>query len=279
MNKAVKRGIRRVWDVTLQRHSAKHTAGPVLPPGNWAEFDPFLMMMEDKFERGVFDFHPHRGMETVTFVLEGTLEHLDNKGNSGLLKPGDLQWMTAGRGIIHSEQPVPGDTVHSLQLWINLPSAKKMVETRYQDLHAEDMPVLREEGALIRVFSGSSNGVAANTLNHVPVTIVEIILEPGASMTQDLPSSYNGFIYVVNGEGYFGAEETKGKKQQVLWLGSASEGSESEVTIRAQQKLHAFLVAGEPIGEPVVQHGPFVMNTIEEIKQAFDDYNSGNFGK
>lgn len=120
---------------------------------NWEDVDPFLLMAEDYFVRGTFGMHPHRGIETVTYVIDGKLEHVDNKAGEGVLVPGDVQWMTAGKGIIHTEDPVAGETVHSLQLWVNLPSDKKMTEPRYQNMRAQDMPVRLEEGATIRVFS------------------------------------------------------------------------------------------------------------------------------
>ncbi len=275
-----KRRISRVWDVSTRPGGGSHIrVGQVLEPGHWREFDPFLMMMEDWFQQGTFDFHPHRGIETVTFVLEGRLKHEDNHGGFGVLEPGDVQWMTAGRGIIHSEDPLEGETVHSLQLWVNLPRNKKMAEPRYQDLRSKDMPVRSEPGAIVRVFSGSSGGIKAPTLNHVPVTFVELVMEPGAAVTQELPGSYNGFIYVLEGSGRFGADETRGEQKQVLWLGPADGAVDSEISIRAESRLRALLVAGEPIREPVVAYGPFVMNTKEEIVQAFEDYQSGKFGK
>jgi redox-sensitive bicupin YhaK (pirin superfamily) len=276
---SAQRGISRVWDVSFRAGSGSHVrVGQVLPPGNWADFDPFLLMMEDWFQQGTFDFHPHRGMETVTFVLEGKLKHEDNHGGSGLLEPGDVQWMTAGRGLIHSEDPLPGETVHSLQLWLNLPRAHKMTEPRYQDLRSADAPVRREQGAIVRVFSGSSGFVEAKTDNHVPVTFLELIMEEGASISLDLPGGYNGFIYVLEGGGLFGAEETLGEEKQVLWLGSADGAADSEIKIHANKPLRALLVAGQPVREPVVAYGPFVMNTQEEIKQAYEDFQSGRFG-
>ncbi|MBB3869387.1 pirin family protein [Parageobacillus toebii NBRC 107807] len=271
------RRIRRVKTVQIETNSPIHRSGPVLEPGNWEEYDPFLMLMEDIFQRGTFDFHPHRGIETVTYVIDGQLEHFDSKAGHGTLGPGDVQWMTAGRGVIHKEDPAPGSTVHSLQLWINLPSAKKMTEPRYQNLKASDMPVRREEGAIIRVFSGSSKGVKAPTLNHVPVTMVEMVLEPGASIVQDLPGSYNGFLYILEGSGTFGADATEGKAGQVLFLSRVENETESEITVTAKEKLRLLLYAGEPINEPVVAYGPFVMNTQEEIRQAIRDYQEGKF--
>jgi len=271
------RRIRRVKTVEYQTNSPIHRNGFVLEPGNWEEYDPFLMLAEDFFQRGTFDLHPHRGIETVTYVIDGVLEHYDNKAGFGSLEPGDVQWMTAGRGVIHKEDPAPGSTVHSLQLWVNLPSTKKMTEPRYQNLKSEDMPVRKEEGALIRVFSGSSKGIKAPTLNHTPVTMVEMIVEPGVSVAQDLPGSYNGFLYILEGSGTFGVDGTRGKAGQVLFLDYPNATGESEILIIADEKLRVLLYAGEPIREQVVAYGPFVMNTKEEIRQAIVDYQTGKF--
>ena len=157
-----------------------HSNSLILEPGRWTEYDPFLFLAEDWFERGSFDVHPHRGIETVTYVMEGRLEHYDNKsGQTDELFPGDAQWMTAGRGVIHKEDPAVGETVHSLQLRVNLPSGKKMTEPRYQNLRRADMPVRRAEGAEIVVFSGSSGGVCAAKQNVVPVPMAEMRLAPG----------------------------------------------------------------------------------------------------
>lgn len=272
-----KRGIRRIKTVQYQTNSPIHRNGFILEPGNWQEYDPFLMLAEDFFQKGTFDLHPHRGIETVTYVIEGTLEHFDNKAGEGKLEPGDVQWMTAGKGVIHKEDPAPGSTVHSLQLWVNLPSAQKLTEPRYQNLQSKDMPVRHEEKASIRVFSGSSKGVKAETLNHVPVTMVEIRLEPGAQVTQDLPGSYNGFLYILEGSGVFGSNEAEGHAGQVLFLSSAEKDTESEISLTAKEKLRLLLYAGEPVNEPVVAYGPFVMNTREQIQQAIVDYQSGKF--
>ncbi len=271
------RGVRSVKDVFYQENTPNHKAGLVIEPGHWTEHDPFLLMAEDFFQRGTFGMHPHRGIETITYVIDGKLEHMDNKGNVSELFPGDVQWMTAGKGIIHSEEPAAGDTVHSLQLWVNLPSDKKMTEPRYQNMRAQDMPIRHEDGAMIRVFSGASNGVQADTKNHVPVTMVEMLLEAGSTVRQDLPSGYNGFFYVLEGKGKFGNRDTEGKKGQVLWLERDDDLYPSEVKVHAEEKLHVLLYAGEPIGERVVARGPFVMNTEEEIIQAYQDYREGKF--
>jgi quercetin 2,3-dioxygenase len=273
-----RREIKKNWMVNEQKISPIHTAGPVLPPGPWKEYDPFLLLMEDKFEKGAFDVHPHRGMETITFVIDGTINHYDSAtGAGGTLKKGDLQFMTAGSGVVHNESPADGERVHLLQLWVNLPRKYKMVNPRYQNMHASDMPIRQENGALIRVYSGSSGDVVSNTLNYTPVTFVEMILEKGASINQDLPGSYNGFIYVLEGSGTFGENKVEAKKGQAMWLGSADEASRSGIQVSANEKLRLVLFAGEPLREPVVARGPFVMNTEEEIRQAYRDYQQGKF--
>jgi quercetin 2,3-dioxygenase len=274
----LQRDIQRVWKAEPRQNSPVHKAAMVLEPGHWAQYDPFLMLAEDWFGQGTFDVHPHRGIETVTYVMDGKLMHYDNKAGAGELLPGDVQWMTAGRGVIHKEDPAEGETVHSLQLWVNLPSDEKMTKPRYQNLRSQDMPIRHAPGALIRVFSGSSAGVTAKTANHVPVTMVEINLEAGATVTQDLPGVYNGFIYVLEGSGTFGANEQGAVQGQVLWLGNADESAESEISVHAKENLRVLLYAGKPVREPVVAYGPFVMNTKAQIQQAFEDYQSGKFG-
>lgn len=273
------RTIRGTRTAGIEQAGPGHRHSFVLEPGRWSEHDPFLVLMEDWFRRGSFDVHPHRGIETVTYVMEGRLEHYDSKtGEAETLGPDDAQWMTAGRGVIHKEDPAVGETVHSLQLWVNLPSASKMIEPHYQNLRSADMPVREEPGATVRIFSGSSGGIAAPTRNIVPVTMAEFRLEPGASIKQDLPGSYNGFIFVLEGEGEFGADRTKATARQVLFLGGADGHADSEIEIAAPNgPLKALLYAGEPVREHVVARGPFVMNTMEEIVQAYEDYRDGKF--
>jgi redox-sensitive bicupin YhaK (pirin superfamily) len=265
-----------------QGMTPQHRVRPLMPAamrGDWAAVDPFLALMEDWFPRGVFGKHPHRGIETVTYVIDGRIDHYDNQGHEGAILPGDAQWMTAGRGLIHNEIPAEGDTVHSLQLWVNLPAAEKMTAPRYQDLVGEDMPARREPGAEIRVFSGASGGVSAATKNYVPVTMVEFRLDAGASVRQDLPADYNALIVVLEGDGRLGAERTEVKPGDVAWLTRGEDAALSEVQLAAGDKpLRALLYAGRPLHEPVVARGPFVMNSEAEIEQAFADYRAGRFG-
>lgn len=276
-NKSYGRGIKRVWNPEKNQNSSKHKNRFLLAPGNWEEYDPFLLLAEDWFKQGTFDVHPHRGIETVTYVIEGELNHFDNNGGEDKLLPGDAQWMTAGRGVIHKEDPAPGDTVHSLQLWINLPSESKLAEPRYQNLRSHEMSVREEDGGMIRVFSGSSKGVSAETKNYVPITMVEVILEAGKSIVQDLPGEYNGFIFVLEGTGIFGVDQTVGGEGQMLWLGEGQTGKESEIIIESTDRLRCLLYAGKPVREKVVARGPFVMNSEDEIRQAYKDYQDGKF--
>jgi redox-sensitive bicupin YhaK (pirin superfamily) len=265
-----------------QGMTPEHRVRPLLPAamrGDWAATDPFLALMEDWFPRGVFGKHPHRGIETVTYVLEGRIDHYDNLGHEGAILPGDAQWMTAGRGLIHNEIPAEGDTVHSLQLWINLPASAKMTAPRYQDLLGKNVPARREPGAEIRVFSGSSGGIVAPTKNHVPVTLVEIRLQPGALVHQDLPADYNGFVVILQGAGAIGEERVKVVDGDVAWLTRIEEAAPSDTQITAGEKgMRALLYAGRPLREPVVARGPFVMNTEAQIEQAYADYRAGRFG-
>lgn len=279
MAEMVLRGIARTWRPQRQTISPIHAAAAVLEPGSFTAHDPFLVLMEDWFQRGAFGEHPHRGQETVTYVIEGVLEHYDSHTGRGELHPGDVQWMTAGRGVIHVEQPAEGSLVHSLQLWINLPQRDKMTAPGYQNLRRQEMPVRRAEGVEVRVFSGSSGETAAPTQNHVPVTMVEMSLEAGRDVLQDLPGSYRGLLYVLAGKGRFGSEGTAGEAGEALWLGDAEMGRPSGITVRAESPLRVLLIAGEPLHEPVAAGGPFVMNTREELHQAYLDYQSGHFGE
>jgi redox-sensitive bicupin YhaK (pirin superfamily) len=273
-----KRSIKKVRTPEINHISSQHQNSFILEQGFFEEHDPFLLLAEDWFQKGSFDDHPHRGIETVTYVIKGRLEHYDNaSGSKEELVAGDAQWMTAGRGVIHNEDPAEGEIVHSLQLWVNLPAAGKMTTPRYQNLRSADMPVREEEGAVIRVFSGSSGNVQSATQNVVPVTMLEITLEPGASVKQQLPGSYSGFLYVLEGEGEFGSERTKGSQRQVLTLSREDGSDSSELELTAVTKLRVMLYAGQPLNEPIAARGPFVMNTEEQIRQAYSDYRNGKF--
>ena len=275
----IRRQVVSVRDPRIVHDAPGHRARAIVELGHWADHDPFLALMEDWFTPGTFGPHPHRGIETVTYVIDGSMSHRDNRGGSGTLGPGDAQWMTAGRGIIHSEEPVGEGPVHALQLWVNLAAVDKLTEPGYQDLHAASVPVRREPGIQVRVFSGSSGAVVASTHNHVPVTMLEMRLDAGACLEQDLPASYNCFIYVLEGEGRFGDGRSLGQHGQVLWLDRPEREGMSEVAVCADGHLVALLFAGEPLHEPVVAKGPFVMNTRQQIDEAYADFRAARFGE
>jgi len=198
--------------------------------------------------------------------------------NKGSILPGNAQWMTAGRGIIHVEQPAEGTTVHSLQLWVNLPAAEKMVEPGAQNLVAADLPLRREPGAEIRVFSGKSGDVIAPTKNYTPVIMLEIRLEAAARIRQELPADYTAFLVVLEGEGLIGGDQSSVRAGDVIWLTRTDGNVLSEVEIvGGTAPLRVLLFAGRPLREPVVARGPFVMNTEEQIRQANIDYQAGRF--
>eukprot|EP01087_Luapelamoeba_hula_P021561 TRINITY_DN756_c1_g1_i2.p1 TRINITY_DN756_c1_g1~~TRINITY_DN756_c1_g1_i2.p1 ORF type:complete len:282 (-),score=40.51 TRINITY_DN756_c1_g1_i2:81-926(-) len=239
--------------------------------------DPFLMLDEATLRAPAgFPAHPHRGFETVTYMLEGSMTHEDSKGHKGTIGPGDLQWMTAGRGIVHSEMPASEGVSHGLQLWINLAAADKMVEPQYQELLSKDIPVVtQEDGVSVRVIAGTSCGVSAAVRTRTPTMFLDVTMQKDAEFTQAVPAEYNGFAYILSGAGTFGLESIEGRTSACLVLGSGD-----SLTIKATSSdapLRFVLIAGKPIGEPIVQHGPFVMNTQEEIAQAFRDYQLGLF--
>lgn len=274
---ATERRVVEVHDPVVVKQTPVHVAKEAIAPGLWEAHDPFLLMMDDRFGQGAFGLHPHRGIETITYIIGGRLEHNDNRGGGGVLGARDVQLMTAASGIIHNEVPPAGETVHLLQLWLNMPAATKLSEPRYQDLHYADMPRVRLDGTEITVYSGSSHGLAAPTLNHVPFTLVEVELEPGATVAQDLPGSYNGFVHVIAGRGSIGVDLVSGSAGQTLWLDRPDTAEATTVTITAQTAMRVLVGAGEPLGEPVVAAGPFVMNTEEQIAEAYADFKAGRF--
>jgi redox-sensitive bicupin YhaK (pirin superfamily) len=273
----LQRSIEEKWERIPQVNSDKHKAWAIIPPGNWQRFDPFLGMMEDDMKNGVFAPHPHRGIETVSYVISGELHHQDNMGNSGNLRSGDTQWMTAGRGVLHIEEAPVNSSVNLLQLWVNLPADKKWTDPYYQDILLSDTPVREEGGVRYRVISGASGSVRSSTRNQAPVIMVEMTVPAGHTARQHMEKDFNGFIYILEGAGRFGANGVEGSKNEVLWLGASIDNA-SEITIRATKDLKLVLYAGRPLREPVVAQGPFVMNTEQQIREAFEDFKAGKFG-
>ena len=277
------RGIRVVHDPVPMINEPTRLAAAAVARNLWAEQDPSLSMMNDRFDRGVFAPHPHRGFETLTYVLDGSLQHRDSRGGSGVLEVGDLQWMTAGSGLLHDEQPAGDGPVHVLQMWLNLPAASKLTSPRYQDLRGSQMPIRRKRGVEARVFSGDSGDVHGPALNHVPMTLVDFRIEPGHTVEQTVAAGDNGFVYVVSGEARLGPQHTIAYAGQSAWLDrDADVDNRSETVLRVEAgpdaPLHVLFFAGTPLHEPVVVHGPFVMNSEQQILQSIVDYNDGKFG-
>ena len=248
---------------------------PALP-----DLDPFLML--DAFGSddptayiAGFPSHPHRGFETVTYMLAGRMRHKDNAGNEGLLGPGSVQWMTAGRGIVHSEMPEQDSgLMQGFQLWVNLPAKDKMTAPRYQDIAASQVPEVRlEGGAIAKVLAGEIAGV------HGPVDpgatqpiFLDLRLPAGSATTVPLPEGHNAFVYVFEGAAEVGEAAERLADGRI---GVLSTGSQVRLASAAGGRL--ILVAGKPLREPVAKHGPFVMNTRAELAQAFEDYQAGRF--
>lgn len=263
----MERRIDRVTQVIAQRSAQVQKKLLVLGNEVYAQTSPFLRLSEDWFRApGGFEEHPHRGMQTVTVVLEGALEHRDHTGAHGVLRAGDVQWMTAGRGVLHSEMPHGRETVHTLQLWLNLPHAMKMGPARYRDQPLASVPVRRFEGGEVRVYAGRSGELSHPHGSDYPMGLLDIRLGAGARLAQEIAARDRGFLYVLQGK--VGSL----REGDVAWF---EPGIGDQITLEAQTDCRALLFSGEPIEEPMVAYGPFVMCTPEEIVQAFEDYQAG----
>jgi hypothetical protein len=247
------------------------------------EHDPFLLLdhfaFNDPLEGPIsgFPMHPHRGIETVTYMLAGSTHHRDSLGNAGLIGPGDVQWMTSGRGIMHEEMPRrgPQGLVTGFQLWVNLPAALKMSEPRYQEVSADTIPQVTQDGVTVRVIAGEVFGTIG------PVTEIaarpqylDVTLDAGAAFSQDIPAGHTALAYVFEGSGEFDAGSGG-----VESVGLVVYGEGDRIKVRSDQGARFLLIAGAPIGEVIVPYGPFVMNTVEEIKQALFELRNGTFIK
>jgi hypothetical protein len=253
-------------------------------------FDPFLLLDEmgpsdlgPGEAKGAPD-HPHRGFETVTYLLSGAMQHKDSQGNQGKLRPGDVQWMTAGSGVVHSEMPEPsfqetGGRMHGFQLWVNLPARDKMAKPRYQEIPGSGIPLAKSDDGkvTVRVIAGEALGQRAVIETRTPIFYLDCTLESGASLAQPVPPEYNAFAYVVEGKGIFGSNRRSAAKHEMVLF--ANDGDAMSVEAAPGSPLKALLIGGVPLKEPVARYGPFVMNTRQEILQAFDDYQSGKLGE
>ncbi|KAA0707619.1 Pirin [Triplophysa tibetana] len=240
--------------------------------------DPFLMLDEFNIAKPAgFPDHPHRGFETVTYLLSGVTAHEDSCGHSGTLEPGDLQWMTAGRGVIHAEMPVSDGRIHGIQLWVNLKSADKMVEPQYQELKGKDIPKPSKDGVTVTVISGEALGVKSKIYTRTPTMYLDFKLNGGAKHIQPVPKGWTAFIYTLAGSVCTGPDDDLQtiEPHHTVYF---EDGEYVRVENKAADESHFVLIAGEPIKEPVVQYGPFVMNTQEEIDQTIRDYKSASNG-
>jgi quercetin 2,3-dioxygenase len=244
--------------------------------------DPFLLLDEFKSDESSdyaagFPDHPHRGFETVTYMLAGAMEHRDHAGNRGFLQPGSVQWMTAGRGIVHSEMPRQQDgLMWGFQLWVNLPAAHKMDPPRYQDIPPGDVPERTPDGARVRVIAGESGGIRGPVRGIVTEPLyLDIAVPARGRFEHTVPAGHNALVYVFEGEGQVGLDaDGRGRLLSAGRLGVLADGD--AVAVRAGESgLRLLLIAGRPIGEPIERYGPFVMNTREEIRQAVTDFQSG----
>ncbi len=253
-----------------------------------AALDPFIMMDQmgevdyGPYEPRGTDWHPHRGFETVTYIMDGAFIHQDSHGGGGVITDGDTQWMTAGAGILHIETPpeslvIKGGLFHGLQLWVNLPSRSKMISPAYQNLEANMVPLLTtpDAGTLIRLIAGDLGDAKGPGSTHTPIVMAHATLSPGSRMTLPWNPRFNALAYGLKGSGFAGPDRAP------FGLGQAAVFGHGDVlTLEAgdREPLDVILLGGEPIGEPVEQYGPFVMNTRAELQQAFDDYQRGRLG-
>ena len=247
------------------------------------ELDPFLLLDAfrsddpDDYIAG-FPSHPHRGFETVTYLLEGRMRHKDNAGNEGVIEAGGIQWMTAGRGIIHSEMPEQEDgRLEGFQLWVNLPASHKMTEPAYQEHNASNIPVESRPGTKIRVIAGETSlGTAGPILQPLTEPLyLDVSLDANTAFSEKIAKHHNAFVYVI--EGSVTLESDQGGTVSVVrdQLAILTQGATIELE-STEQAARFLLIGGKPLGEPIVRSGPFVMNTREELQQAYSDYQSGN---
>lgn len=280
----VLRSVRRVVQAHRQTEGAGFIVRRPVPTVGIDQVDPFLMLDElgpvtyaPGQAVGAPD-HPHRGFETVTYVLEGEAQHEDSEGHRGTLGPGDVQWMTAGSGIVHSEEPSDrlkreGGVMHGFQLWVNLPRRDKLMAPRYQELKSVQLPVAVSGDGLarVRVIAGQALGVSARIETRTPILYQHWSLEPGARVVQPVPSGFEGFAYVFKGAARVGERQVGDGQLAVLGDGEA-------VSLEADAKAELLLIAGQPLREPVARYGPFVMNTEAELVEAVRDFQTGRMG-
>jgi redox-sensitive bicupin YhaK (pirin superfamily) len=260
-----------------------------ISPSRDNPFDPFLLFdhfaFNDPIEGPIIGFpmHPHRGIETVTYMLEGSVHHRDSLGNAGLIGAGDVQWMTSGSGIMHEEMPrrSPEGNVYGFQLWVNLPAALKMSKPRYQEINAETIPMVEKEGTKIRIVAGEIDGVVGPVTEIAANPIyLDVLLDPGTSFSHPIPADHTAVAYVFEGIGNFGLDQhNQGERVDAVNLIVFGDGDSLDVQATPESHVRFMLMAGASFNEPIVPYGPFVMNTSAEIQQALDDLRNGTFVK
>lgn len=251
-----------------------HIARPVINV-DYKDSDPFIMLMDDMLDKTdgepVGGPHPHAGFETVSLLLEGELGD-----EAHIMKPGDLQMMTAGSGIIHTETIDTKLKMRLFQLWLNLPKKDRWTKPRVQDIKASHVPTLDGDGWKLRLYSGSLGGVKSPLMNHTPLIIADIEMQPGANTSQVLPASYTTFLYVLQGQIKIGEQETTLNENEVGWLDRFNESLDSDLLITAGTAGARFVIySGEPQGDPIVSHGPFIADSSEDIQRLFREYREG----
>jgi redox-sensitive bicupin YhaK (pirin superfamily) len=260
--------------VLLRRSFAPHASN---------EYDPFLLFDHFAFNDPLegppvgFPTHPHRGIETVTYMLEGSVRHRDSLGNAGLIGPGDVQWMTSGRGIMHEEMPRrgPSGVIDGFQLWVNLPAAQKMTAPRYQEVSAATIPVLTKDGASVRLVAGEFDDVRGPVTEIAAAPLyVEVNCGPASSFAISIPLGHTALAYVFEGAGRFGVD-----RQVVEAVRMVVFDDGDRVEAQSEAGVRFMLIAGAPFREPIVPYGPFVMNTADEIRQALTELRNGTFIK
>jgi hypothetical protein len=251
-------------------------------PSRENPMDPFLLFdhfaFNDPIEGPIVGFptHPHRGIETVTYMLEGNTRHRDSLGNTGVIGPGDVQWMTSGRGIMHEEMPKrgPEGRVTGFQLWVNLPAAEKMSQPRYQEVPTDTIPMVETDGVSVRLVAGEFDGKKGPVTEIAAQPLyMDVTLEPDASFELPVSEGHSAFAYVLEGGGLFGEGEFVEAVKMVVF----EEGDSVHIEAGSDSHVRFILVAGAPFNEPIVPYGPFVMNTEEEIRQALADLRNGTF--
>ena len=260
-----------------------------IAPRQSNEYDPFLLFDHFAFNDPVegpirgFPMHPHRGIETVTYMLEGSVNHRDSLGNAGLIGAGDVQWMTSGRGILHEEMPRRSEqsgVIYGFQLWVNLPAAQKMGQPRYQEVNAATIPSATKDGATVRVVAGEFNGVRGPVTEIAASPLyMDVRLAPASRFRLPTPRGHTVLAYVFEGSGDFAPSTGSGQASAVESVKMVVFGDGDEIEVESEAGTRFMLIAGAPFNDPIVPYGPFVMNTVEEIQQTLMELRNGMFIK